>query len=220
MPPSHIPVRGRPNRVAVGHVASRRAGCIMALTVLASAACSQEIKAASLVTRDGAPRTASATPAVELTALLNAARGASAPLCALAARAVGSGDWWGQPNDAPRTPLGHVALATRTDGGMDDTPRSRWTDSEQTLLLDNMNTPDLCVRELAVRLLTTRGGRDASSKTAGQILVKAEAQDSSVREVAAFGLGMLAHPSATDALIRLLRDRATGVRANRLSSAS
>ncbi len=214
MSPSRIPVRGRPTPTAVRHSASRRAGFIIALTTLASAACSQEIKAAPADTRDEVPRTASTAPAVELTALLNAARGAPAPLCALAARAVGSLDWWGQPNDAPRTPLGRVALVTSTDGGMDEAPRTRWTVSEQTLLLDNMNTPDLCVRELAVRLLTTRGGRDASSTATSQIVAKTEAQDSSVREVAAFGLGMLAHPSATNALLRLLRDPATGVRAN------
>ena len=214
MHPYPIPLRRFHPRARVDSLASRRTAVIVALAALASMACSQEIKAASANTREGVPRTVSAAPAVELTALLNAARGAPAPLCALAARAVGSLDWWGQPSDAPRTPLGAVSLATHTDGSMDDAPRTRWTASEQTLLLDNMNTPDLCVRELAVRLLTIRGARDAASTIASQLITKTEAQDSSVREVSAFGLGMLAHPSATPALVRLLRDRATGVRAN------
>ena len=103
MPPSHIPLRGRPDHATLGRFASRRAGFIMALTALASAACSQEIKAASANVRDIGPRAVSVVPAVELTTLLNAARGASAPICALAARAVGNVDGWGQANDAPRT---------------------------------------------------------------------------------------------------------------------
>ena len=214
MQPPPISPRRSPQRARIHSHASQRTAVFVALTAFALVSCNQEIRAASANPRTGVPRTASALSSIELTALLTAARGAPAPLCALAARAVGSLDWWGQPNDAPRTPLGAVSLATHTDGGMDDVPRGRWTASEQTLLLDNINTPDLCVRELAVRLLTIRDERDAASTIATQLITKTEAQDSSVREVSAFGLGMLAHPSATNALVRLLRDRATGVRAN------
>lgn len=137
--------------------------------------------------------------ASDIRALVAAARGASPAICSLAARSVWNGGWG---SDAPATPL----------------PRMEWRrDRREALssetvkfLLENLAVDDPCVREVAVRLVAE--GEDAAV-TPG-LVQRLGAPDSSLRVVAALGLGLSEPKSAVDPLIRATRDASSGVRAN------
>src|SRR5205085_427831 len=77
-------------------------------------------------------------------------------------------------------------------------------------LLASLDTPDPCVRELAVRLVA----EDDRQEVENGLVRRLAAPDSSLRMVAALGLGIGAPQHAVDALMRATRDDAAGVRAN------
>src|SRR5262245_21046141 len=68
--------------------------------------------------------------------LIESARGAPAPLCACAARAIYNGGWF----DAPTSPLGRPLGERRIW-------RRRVSDEDVAFLLSSLDTPDACVRE-------------------------------------------------------------------------
>ena len=84
----------------------------------------------------------------EIRQLIASARGAPAPICALAVNSVGNG--WGRWADAPVTPLPRSDRAAANRG-------RRGRDSVSTediqFLFDNLTIEDGCVREMAVRIL-------------------------------------------------------------------
>ena len=145
-----------------------------------------------------------ASPSVsgDIRELIESARGAPAPLCACAARAVEF--HWGGP-DAPASPLGRLVGGPRRDR------RSRTlTDDDVRFLLASLDTPDPCVREVAVRLVA----QDDREEVAAGLVQRLTAADSSLRMTAALGLGIAPRESTVEPLIRALRDDAAGVRAN------
>src|SRR5262245_40220117 len=89
-----------------------------------------------------APSSARASVSEDIRELIESARGAPAPLCACAARAVYNWGWI----DAPASPLGRP-VSEQLRGGR------RLTDDDVAFLLSSLDTPDPCVRELAVRLV-------------------------------------------------------------------
>ncbi|MCC6241696.1 MAG: HEAT repeat domain-containing protein [Gemmatimonadaceae bacterium] len=196
----------------------------LALMAVASMACTQEIDAAPARAAAGVFANSASTRDADVTAdvatLLSAARGAPAPICALAARAVGTTNWWTESTDAPRTPLASAARAQQTGLGTtagDDQLSESWnrlTEADHTLLLSNLHSADLCVREIAVRLLATERRGQAAGIIAAKLVDQLQVSDAAVREVVTFGLGLLAPSTATEALMRRLRDDSAGVRAN------
>src|SRR5215203_2393953 len=87
---------------------------------------------------------------IDAAQLISAARGAPAPICALAAQSVNNGGW-DNLNDAPATPLG-VSVRLRDDNGRS----SQMSAQDVELLLGSLSSDDACVREIAVRLLGRR----------------------------------------------------------------
>ena len=140
--------------------------------------------------------------ATDIRALLAAARGAPEMVCSLAADAIGQGGWYGGHFSAPRMPLPPVNLGNDGDRRADP--------ADVQLLLDNLSSPDRCVRSLAVRVLGHFGGDDA---TRG-LTAKLTDGDASVRETAALGLGLIEPKNVTLALVGALKDVTAGVRAN------
>jgi len=136
----------------------------------------------------------------EIRELIESARNAPAPLCACAARAVQNHWGW---TDAPASPLGRP---------VGERARNRHALSYEDVgfLLASLDTPDPCVRELAVRLVA----EDDREEVENGLVRRLEAPDSSLRMVAALGLGIGAPHGAVDALMRATRDDAAGVRAN------
>ena len=146
-----------------------------------------------------APTSARASVSEDIRELIEAARGAPAPLCACAARSVYN---WGGV-DAPASPLGRPV-------GERSRERRRLSDEDVRFLLTSLDTPDPCVRELAVRLVA--GVR--REEVATGLLQRLAADDSSLRMTAALGLGIAEPRQAVEPLIRATRDEAAGVRAN------
>ena len=144
--------------------------------------------------------TASASVSDDIRELITSARGAPAPLCACAARALG--DHWGWYN-APASPLGRAVT---------DRPRHRQplSDEDIRFLLTSLDTPDPCVRELAVRLVTN----DDGDEVVNGLVERLTAADSSLRMTAALGLGLATRKKSVEPLIRATRDDAAAVRAN------
>jgi HEAT repeat protein len=147
---------------------------------------------------------------LDITALLTAARGAPPLICALASQAV-RGYGWGDWSDAPATPLSTVgSIRTR------DINESRLTTEDIDKLLAGLASDDACVRELSVRVLA--GGRNEGAATkdaiASALVTRLRSPDVPMREVATFGLGLVAPISALDPLIATLRDANAGIRAN------
>lgn len=205
--------------IALG-TGARRVFLLIALTVVVTGACTRESAAANVDSWSGTNTEPWLAPVTDVSGLITAARGAPAPVCALAAQAIGNLGWWGASADAPHTPLKgeHVTLRGRMNGA-DDSESSRDSDAlltadEQKLLLDNLATNDRCVRELSVRLLAFDRRKAVSTEIAARLVERLTVADSSVREVVAFGLGLLSRSSATLPLMNTLRDRAAGVRAN------
>jgi HEAT repeat protein len=134
--------------------------------------------------------------------LIVAARGAPALICGLAASAVGNGwGWWG---DAPATPL------PRPDMALGHRRGEQLLAEDVQFLIVSLDTPDPCVREVAVRILA----RQRSEQVAKGLTDRLASGDSAIRVTAALGLGLHEPASAVDALIRALRDAVPGVRAN------
>src|SRR5690349_15880247 len=100
--------------------------------------------------------------AIDVTALLAAARGAPPLICGLAAQSVGNGNWgW---TDAPAPPLGAAARPEDNDGR-----RMRdLSEADVTRLLDALSSDDACVRELSVRLV----GHQDESRVAAPLISK------------------------------------------------
>jgi len=144
-----------------------------------------------------APTSARAAVSENIRALIESARGAPAPLCACAAQAANNWGWV----DAPASPLGRP---TR------ERDRGRLSDEDVRFLLSSLDTPDPCVRELAVRLVA---GAEQNAVATG-LLQRLTSADSSLRMTVALGLGIAQPQQAVDPLIRATRDGATGVRAN------
>jgi HEAT repeat protein len=146
---------------------------------------------------------------IDVGALLTAANGAPAMICALAAQSVRNYGW-NDRSDAPHTPLGDApSLRNRDEDyrGRNSTPFSV-ADNER--LLAGLASHDPCVRELSVRLVSTQ----RNETLAAGLLSRLGATDASMREVAAFGLGLSQPVSALDPLIAALRDATSSVRAN------
>lgn len=148
---------------------------------------------------DCAP-SARAAVSEDIRELIEAARGAPAPLCACAAHSVYNNWGW---VDAPASPLG------RPVGGR-SRERRRLSDEDIRFLLTSLDTPDPCVRELAVRIVA--GVR--REEVANGLLQRLTAADSALRMTAALGLGLAEPRQALEPLIRATRDDAAGVRAN------
>ena len=149
--------------------------------------------------------TETATP-LDVGALLAAAHGAPPLLCSLAAQAVRNSGWndW---NDAPFTPLSPLASDRSRDGSA-STPLAA---GDVDRLLAGLASPDACVRELSVRLLGTQRAQPAIVTSLVERLASTNA---SMREVATFGLGLLAPAKSPDPLVAALRDATPRVRAN------
>src|SRR5262245_50073071 len=146
-----------------------------------------------------APRSARASVSVGIRELIESARGAPAPLCACAARSLNNWGWV----DAPASPLGRSV-------GERNLERRRISDEDVRFLLASLDTPDPCVRELAVRLVS---GVERDEVVAGRVQ-RCASDDSSLRMTAALGLGLAERRQAVDPLIRATRDNASSVRAN------
>src|SRR6185503_7309852 len=141
----------------------------------------------------------SESPSREIRDLIGAARGAPIILCEFAARAVYGGWGW---SDAPASPLG--ARGRRRGEHAVRSPE------DVRFLLESLDTPDPCVRELAVRLVA-RVDRD---EVGAGLVDRLDAPDSSLRVVAALGLGIRGEKRAVEPLIRATRDAVASVRAN------
>ena len=151
-------------------------------------------------------RAASPAPAaIDVAALLAAARGAPPLICGLAAQSIGNGNW-GWWSDVPASPLGAAARPLDSDRrGMRDLP-----DADVTRLLDALASDDACVREMSVRLV----GHQEETRVAAPLISKLSSPDASLRTVAALGLGLVEPQRAVDPLIGTLRDATAEVRAN------
>jgi HEAT repeat protein len=160
-------------------------------------------------TGSGEGSAARAAP-LDITALLTAAHGAPPLICALASQAV-RGYGWGDWNDAPVTPLSGVGPARARNMS-----ESRLAAEDIDKLLAGLGSDDACVRELAVRLLGGQGSAGGVTKESivSALVSRLGSQEVSMREVATFGLGIVAPASALDPLIATLRDANAGIRAN------
>ncbi|MBP9898986.1 MAG: HEAT repeat domain-containing protein [Gemmatimonadales bacterium] len=147
-----------------------------------------------------------ATAAGDITTLMAETRGAPPTLCLLAAGAIGNGGWWGGMH-APVSPLVEGDSYSIRTGR--NTPLSV---GDRTLLLNSVVLPDNCTREIAVRLL----GRDGSDATVAGLTQHAASRDTSLRSVAAYGLGLIERATSVPTLITLTNDAAVGARANAL----
>jgi HEAT repeat protein len=145
-------------------------------------------------------RSANATVSDDVRELIEAAHAAPAALCACAARAVQNSWGW---TDAPASPLGRTVRGGRHT-------RARLSDDDVRFLLASLDTPDPCVRELAVRLVANA---DREEVVAG-LVQRLAAPDSSLRVTAALGLGVNGSARAVEPLLAAMRDDAAGVRAN------
>ncbi|MFN2637444.1 MAG: HEAT repeat domain-containing protein [Gemmatimonadaceae bacterium] len=179
--------------------------------------------AAALVSAGGTPSGASAREgatsetareqqqrgSLDVTALLTSARGAPPMICAMAAESVREWGWgWGDANDAPSTPLKTIVSAVNSQLRMN---QGQLATEDIDKLMTGLSSDDACVREISVRLLGTQKKNDQISKG---FIVRLANNDASVKEVAAFGLGLAQPTSAVDPLIQSLRDASPGVRAN------
>src|SRR5215471_13475855 len=122
----------------------------------------------------------SAAVSDDIRELIEAARGAPPALCACAATAV-QNSWGGA--DAPASPLGRTFGAHR---------RQKLSDEDVRFLLTSLDTPDPCVRELAVRLLAN----DDRAEIVNGLVQRLGAADSSLRLAASLGLGLVGSATA------------------------
>lgn len=148
--------------------------------------------------------------AQDVASVLTAARGVSPIMCSLAAQSLWGGGWgwW----DAPLSPV-TSEVSTR----IRDLGRQPLAPAEVRLVLDSLASPDACVREISVRLLSRQrgeGGRTTDEAIVNGLIERLGSPSPELREIAALGLGFISPRAAAEPLIRTLRDDAPGVRAN------
>jgi HEAT repeat protein len=159
-----------------------------------------------------------ATPAVvaerapsaplDIDALLTAAHGAPKVICALASHALRDRGWWnGWAEDAPVTPLEPAPVDHIREFGARS---SELAAADEDKLLSGLASDDACVQELSVRLL----GGQQGVRVAQELVNRLHSAAAGLRQIAAFGLGLVRPLSATDPLILTLHDATPGVRAN------
>ncbi len=146
-----------------------------------------------------------ASASLDVAALLAAAQGAPPLICSLAANSLRGWGWGGR--DAPATPLSAVVTPVRSR----DVESRALPVADIERLVAALDSADPCVRELSVRIL---GGQEKNQTVVTALLTRLSSSDATIREVAAFGLGLMQPPSAVDPLLGALRDVASGVRAN------
>jgi HEAT repeat protein len=151
----------------------------------------------------------SAAP-MDVSALLTAANGAPAMICALAAQSIRNGGW-NDRADAPYTPLGEAPSLRDRDEDYRGRNGTQLSAADNERLLAALASTDVCVRELSVRLVA--GQRKNETVTAA-LIARLTSPDASMRGVAAFGLGLSQPAAAVEPLIAALRDATSSVRAN------
>ena len=142
--------------------------------------------------------------AVDIAALLTAARGAPPMICSMAAHAL-RGWGWNDWSDAPSTPLASVAGVVN-----DDFHSDVFAAADVQRLFAGLSSDDACVRELSVRLI----GTQKAELVGGELVTRLGSSDPALRSVAALGLGLAEVEAGVDPLIRTLRDASIDVRAN------
>ena len=152
---------------------------------------------------------ASAAP-IDVGALLAAANGAPAMICALAAQSVRNSGWTDRA-DAPYTPLGEAPNMRDRDEDYRGRNGTQFSAADNEKLLAGLASADPCVRELSLRLVA--GQRNNETVNAA-LLTRLASPEAAMREVAAFGLGLSQPMSSIDPLIAALRDATSHVRAN------
>jgi HEAT repeat protein len=148
---------------------------------------------------------------IDVNALLTAAKGAPLLICSLASQSVRNGNW-GESTDAPATPLGSATVTRDYDYRSDALPAS-----DVKTLLEALSSDDPCVRELSVRVLTRNrnpGIVQGNQEIVDGLISRLSAESSPLREVSAFGLGLVHSAVSVDPLIHSLRDATPEVRAN------
>jgi HEAT repeat protein len=151
----------------------------------------------------------SAAP-LDVGALLAAANGAPAMICALAAQSVRNGGW-NDRSDAPYTPLGDAPSLRDPDEEYRGRNGTQFSAADNEKLLAGIASTDACVRELSLRLVAGQRNNETVNTA---LVTRLRSPDAALREVAAFGLGLSQPASAIDPLIAALRDAASHVRAN------
>jgi HEAT repeat protein len=139
-----------------------------------------------------------------VTGLLAAVRDIPPVVCGLTAEAAsgwGGRGWY----DAPSTPLGQ-----ETAMRVAYFPRGALRLSEIALLVDSLASPIACVRELSVRLI----GRVDAEIVEDRLIERVNRGDSTTREAAALGLGLVRSKKGVETLIRSAGDADNGVRGN------
>lgn len=147
---------------------------------------------------------------LDVSALLTAANGAPAAICALAAQSVRNYGW-NDRADAPYTPLGDAPNLRDRDEDYRGRNGTQFSAADNEKLLAGLASADACVRELSVRLVS--GQRNNETVNAA-LITRLASTNAAMREIAAFGLGLSQPKSAVDPLISALRDAASSVRAN------
>src|SRR5258708_35189080 len=150
-------------------------------------------------------RVGDARASLDVAALLAAAQGEAPLICSLAANSLRGWRWGGR--EAPATPLSAVVTPVRSR----DVESRALPVADIERLVAALDSADPCVRELSVRIL---GGQERNQTVVTALLTRLSSSDATIREVAAFGLGLMQPPSAVDPLIGALRDVAAGVRAD------
>ncbi len=177
--------------------------------------------AALLITISGGPAAAngnhqdaagpvSGAASLDVAALLASARGAPPLMCVLAAQSVKQWGWggYGDQSDAPSTPLKSIVSAVNSQLRLND---GALAPEDIERLMSGISSDDACVREMSIRVLGTQRKDDRISRG---LIARLAQNDASIREVAAFGLGLSEPAAALEPLIRTLRDESPGVRAN------
>ena len=139
--------------------------------------------------------------------LLDAARGANAILCELAASPVDGRSGWSSGSDGDFRAGGSSDAAAGVIVGA--VPHARVTAAAVPVLSRALADPDWCVRRLAAPLL----GRAPVAAAQPVLLSALGSADAVTREMAALALGFTEDPRSVQPLIARLRDDAPRVRA-------
>jgi HEAT repeat protein len=147
---------------------------------------------------------------IDVGALLAAANGAPAAICALAAQSVRNYGW-NDRADAPYTPLGDAPSLRDRDEDYRGRNGVQFSAADNEKLLAGLASTDACVRELSVRLVSAQRNNETVNSA---LITRLGSADVAMRSVAAFGLGLSQPATALDPLIAALRDATSAVRAN------